>query len=57
VAGGVLDRLVTAQIARYVFGTDAEFRRLLESDLVVKRAYEVLSRSATQKEAIDASSK
>jgi hypothetical protein len=57
VAAGLLDRLVTAQIARYVFGTDAEFRRQLDSDLVVKRAYEVLIKSGTQKEAIQGSDK
>ena len=54
VAGGLLDRLVSAQIARYVFGTDTEFRRQLESDRVVKRAFEVLVKSGTQKEALDA---
>jgi carboxyl-terminal processing protease len=53
-AGGLLDRLVSAQIARYVFGTDAEFQRQLDSDRVVKRAYEVLVKSGTQKEALDA---
>lgn len=51
--GAVLDRLVTAQVARYVFGTAAEFRRQLESDIVVKRAFEVLSKSETQKAAIE----
>ena len=56
VSGPVLDRLVSAQIARYVFGTPAEFRRQLEADPVVKRAYEVLAKSATQKDAIEASS-
>lgn len=54
--GSALDRLATAQIARYVFGTDAEFRRQLESDRVVKRAYEVLAKSASQKDAIEMSS-
>jgi carboxyl-terminal processing protease len=52
VAGPVLDRLVTAQIARYVFGTQAEFRRRLDSDPVVKRASEVLSKASSQKDAI-----
>ena len=53
VAGPVIDRLASAQVARYVFGTAAEFRRQLDSDPVVKRAYEVLSRSGTQKDAIE----
>jgi carboxyl-terminal processing protease len=54
-AGVALDRLATAQIARYVFGTDAEFRRQLESDRVVRRAYEALAKAGSQKEAIEAS--
>ena len=52
VAGGVLDRLMTGQIARYVFGTDAEFRRQIDNDQVVKRAYQVLVKASNQKEAI-----
>jgi carboxyl-terminal processing protease len=52
VAGSMLDRLIAAQIARYVFGTDAEFRRGLEADPVVNRAFEVLSKARTQKEAL-----
>ena len=54
VAGGALDRLATAQIARYVFGTDAEFRRQLDADLVVKRAADVLTKAESQKDAIAA---
>ena len=57
VSGVVLDRLVAAQIARYVFGTDAEFRRVLDADPVVKRAFEVLTKASTQKEAIALSSR
>jgi carboxyl-terminal processing protease len=53
-AGPALDRLATAQIARYVFGTDAEFRRQLEADRVVKRAYEALVKASTQRDAIEA---
>jgi carboxyl-terminal processing protease len=53
VAGPVLDRLAIGQIARYVFGTGVEFRRQIESDLVVKRAYQVLVKAGTQKEAIE----
>jgi carboxyl-terminal processing protease len=52
-AGPVIDRLLGGQIARYVFGTDAEFRRTLDADVVVKRAYQVLSKAYSQKEAID----
>ena len=54
VAGTLLDRMLALQIARYVFGTDAEFRRQLENDPVVKRAYQVLSKAYTQKEALEA---
>jgi carboxyl-terminal processing protease len=52
IGGSVLDRLLAAQVARYVFGTGAEFRRRLDADPVVKRAYEVLSKAYSQKEAI-----
>ena len=51
-AGPILDRLLGGQIARYVLGTDAEFRRTLDADPVVKRAYQVLSKASSQKEAI-----
>jgi carboxyl-terminal processing protease len=54
ITGPVLDRLLGGQIARYVLGTDAEFRRTLDADLVVKRAYQVLSKASTQKDAIGA---
>jgi hypothetical protein len=52
-AGPVNDRQLGGQNARYVFGTDAEFRRTLDADVVVKRAYQVLSKAYSQKEAID----
>ena len=51
--GPVLDRLLGGQIARYVFGTSAEFKRSLDVDPVVKRAYQVLSKAYTQKDAIE----
>jgi carboxyl-terminal processing protease len=56
-SGAALDRLIALQIARYVFGTDAEFRRQLESDVTVKRAFEVLAKSSSQKDAIEVSSR
>jgi carboxyl-terminal processing protease len=52
VAGQLLDRMLALQIARYQFGTDAEFRRSLDNDIVVKRAFQVLSQAKDQKEAI-----
>jgi carboxyl-terminal processing protease len=52
-AGFVLDRMLGAQIARYVFGNEAEFRRQLDVDPVVKRAVEMLSNASSQKEAIE----
>jgi carboxyl-terminal processing protease len=53
VAGAVIDRMLSQQIARYVFGTDVEFRRQLETDPVVKRAYQILSKAYTQKDVIE----
>jgi carboxyl-terminal processing protease len=54
VAGPLLDRLLGAQIARYVLGTDAEFQRGLRDDLVVKRAFSVLVKAQNQKDAMQA---
>ncbi|MEO5568155.1 MAG: S41 family peptidase [Gemmatimonadaceae bacterium] len=53
-SGGLLDRYLALQIARYLFGTPAEFRRSLDNDLVVKRALSILTTSKNQKEAIEA---
>lgn len=53
VAGPVLDRLLALQIARYLFGTSAEFRRAIDNDIAVKRAYSVLVKAKTQKEALE----
>jgi predicted kinase len=54
VPAAVIDRMLGLQIARYVFGTDAEFRRQLDIDPVVQRAYQLLTKASSQKEAIEA---
>jgi carboxyl-terminal processing protease len=54
-SGALLDRLASGEIARYVFGTATEFRRQFEQDPVVKRAYQVLAKANSQREAIDLS--
>ena len=36
----------------YMFGTNVEFRRALDNDLAVKRAFSVLVKAKDQKEAI-----
>lgn len=53
IGGPVLDRLLAQQIERYVFGTKAEFSRSLRNDQMVQRGIDLLSKSKTQKEAID----
>jgi carboxyl-terminal processing protease len=49
----ILDRLLVQQIERYLFGTRAEFDRALRDDPTVQRGIEILSKSRTQKEAIE----
>jgi carboxyl-terminal processing protease len=48
----VIDRLLAPQIERYVFGTDAEFRRILADDKTVQKAIDVLGAAKDQKDAI-----
>ena len=50
----VVDRLVADQIARYVFGPDAEYERLLHRDPDVAAALGMLARSRTQEELLRA---
>jgi carboxyl-terminal processing protease len=47
-AGTLVTRLLTYEIARYVFGAQAELRRRLEEDRVVHMARELLSGDVTQ---------
>jgi carboxyl-terminal processing protease len=50
----LIDRLLADQIARYVFGPDAEFSRTLARDRDVTTALTLLSRSRTQEELLHA---
>lgn len=50
----VVDRLLADQIARYVFGPDAEYERLLRRDPDVATALGMLARSHTQEELLRA---
>lgn len=52
-ASRILDRLLVAQIERYLFGTRAEFDRTLRDDPIVQRGIGILSESKTQREAIE----
>jgi carboxyl-terminal processing protease len=52
--GPLVDRMLSLQIARYVFGTDVEFRRQLDTDPVVKRAVQVLTKASTPKDVLAA---
>jgi carboxyl-terminal processing protease len=51
-AAPVIDRLLAPQIERYVFGTEAEFRRVLADDKTVQKAIDVLAGAKDQKDAI-----
>jgi carboxyl-terminal processing protease len=52
-AGSVVTRLLTYEIARYVFGTQGELRRRLEEDRVVNAARELLAGDVTQRTVLD----
>ena len=52
-ASPFVTRLVTYEIARYVFGVQAELRRRLEEDRVVNTARELLSGDVTQRTVLD----
>ena len=49
----LVDRLLTRQIERYLFGTQEEFKRTLRDDKMVQRAIDLLAKSTTQKDAIE----
>jgi carboxyl-terminal processing protease len=51
---GVIDRLLADQIARYVFGPDVEYERLLTRDRDVTTALGILARSHSQQELLQA---
>jgi carboxyl-terminal processing protease len=51
---GVIDRLLADQIARYVFGPDVEYERLLTRDRDVTTALGILARSHSQQELLKA---
>ena len=52
-AAPFITRLLTYEIARYVFGVQAELRRRLEEDRVVITARELLAGSATQRTVLE----
>jgi carboxyl-terminal processing protease len=52
-ASPFVSRLLTYEIARYVFGVQAELRRRLEEDRVVITARELLAGDVTQRTALD----
>lgn len=52
-AGPFVTRLLTYEIARYVFGVQAELRRRLEEDRVVITARELLAGDVTQRTVLD----
>ena len=52
-AAPFITRLLTYEIARYVFGVQAELRRRLEEDRVVITARELLSGSVTQRTVLE----
>lgn len=52
-AGDFVTRLLTYEIARYVFGVQAELRRRLEEDRAVLTARELLAGDVTQRTVLD----
>jgi carboxyl-terminal processing protease len=52
-AGALVTRLLTYEIARYVFGVQAELRRRLEEDRVVNTARELLAGGVTQRTVLE----
>ena len=52
-ASSIVDRLLGYEIARYVFGTEAEFARKLREDAMVARTVSMLKGVTTQKELLD----
>ncbi len=52
-ANPLVSRLLTYEIARYVFGVQAELRRRLEEDRVVMTARELLAGDVTQRTVLD----
>jgi hypothetical protein len=55
-AGPFVTRLLTYEIARYVFGVQAELRRRLEEDRVVQTARELLGGDVTQRTVLERAS-
>jgi carboxyl-terminal processing protease len=49
-AAGVVDRLLGTTVVRYVFGPEAEFRRLMRDDRVVTAALDLASGAQSQRE-------
>jgi carboxyl-terminal processing protease len=49
-ASGLIDRMLSAEILRYVFGDAAEFTRRMRDDPAVKQALDLLNGAATQKD-------
>lgn len=52
-ASAVVTRLLTYEIARYVFGVQAELRRRLEEDRIVNAARELLNGDVTQRTVLE----
>ena len=49
----MVTRLLTYEIARYVFGVQAELRRRLEEDRIVNTARELLNGDVTQRTVLE----
>jgi hypothetical protein len=56
-AATIVDRLLGNEIARYVFGTEAEFMRRLKTDEVVAKTVGLLSGVTSQQELLDRASR
>lgn len=56
-AAPLVDRVLTLEIARYVFGGDAEFRRGVKDDPAIQVALELLREAGSQRELLERATK
>ena len=52
-ASGLIDRILALEIARYVFGGEAEFRRQAQDDPTIQTALEMATAAGSQRDLLD----
>ena len=56
-ASGLIDRILALEIARYVFGGEAEFRRQAQDDPAIQAALEMAASARSQRDLLDRAAK